>query len=838
MATYLPNITDVLPESAGYAPNFSFLDTMLRRRQSMYDQGFAQVSSNYNFINRNVTNPYNLDVRDKFLSQAKKNLKDISAMDLSQQQNVEAARRVFEPFVQNREVLMDMAFTAHMDQQEAIAESYRLKDGGKEFSQDNLDYVRMQRNAFARDTPESVGNYMAEKRYFSPYKNYAAKFEMAYEKFKPTVKKPLPQNLNGQWIVTKETTDVNSEEFKRYLESLLTPEEKRQIEIEGIVKYGSSPNALITAYTDKASSQIKSFTTQLKYYDGQMKLAKTDDEKKQVQSAMDYYNNRIEDINNSVSALTSADPKTLNRIKDKVASDLYYSEKIDQFGKAAERHDEKYDVQASEIWKTIFSNQQQWARQKNEQDFQWKKMMKEDELKRAGTTITGGALSGNSVVLKTSNITSYGVSGVEKDILAAREQISAADQLIVSRLATTGQGTDANTVKAFVDKYSSLTSNMEPVIKNNQLIGYRYRDTKKPVETAVLADLQAFQQWQSAVSPAQMKLTALENAKNQLNAEVKKQAGTDYDVLDKKISAINNGKDLVFSKNGKSIKITNKELFDGMLSGSITFNSVGGGSTFSGPGMSVYSSGTESINVNGIEVPLTDKNPAVVNAVKSIRNLYESKEFKNIKNTRNNIYSSDVINNNSLALFDANSNFFKDRQGDVNQIFGKNMTIRGVDLLSGSLAVSAPDKMSRDEVLNLTKGRANVVYDETNDLFYVKGMKGMNILSTFSPTQQAIYEAAVTPLKGKNLGNGVHILESPPFKIGNLPYDFQWKRITREYPGTDGTKSVNYEYFLYDGNNYKTPLLGSMSDPLQLVTQIGNLGQYPDKAVQLVESLK
>jgi hypothetical protein len=166
------------------------------------------------------------------------------------------------------------------------------------------------------------------------------------------------------------------------------------------------------------------------------------------------------------------------------------------------------------------------------------------------------------------------------------------------------------------------------------------------------------------------------------------------------------------------------------------------------------------------------------------------------------------------------------------------MTIRGVDLLSGSLAVSAPDKMSRDEVLNLTKGRANVVYDETNDLFYVKGMKGMNILSTFSPTQQAIYEAAVTPLKGKNLGNGVHILESPPFKIGNLPYDFQWKRITREYPGTDGTKSVNYEYFLYDGNNYKTPLLGSMSDPLQLVTQIGNLGQYPDKAVQLVESLK
>ena len=90
MATYLPNITDVIPGPALFTPNFSFLDTMLRRRQGLYEQGFAQVNSAYNFVNRGVTNPYSVQVRDTFLKQAKDNLKNLSALDLSQQQNVKA----------------------------------------------------------------------------------------------------------------------------------------------------------------------------------------------------------------------------------------------------------------------------------------------------------------------------------------------------------------------------------------------------------------------------------------------------------------------------------------------------------------------------------------------------------------------------------------------------------------------------------------------------------------------------------------------------------------------------------------------------------------------------
>ena len=172
MATYIPNVTDVIPEPSLFTPDFSFIDKMLRRRQGLYEQGFAQVNSAYNFVNRNVTNPYSLNVRDTFLKQAKENLKNLSSLDLSQQQNVNSAKGVFEPFIKNKPVLMDMAATAHWDQQEAIGESYRLKDGGKEFSEDNLNYIRQQRAAFAADDINSVGGYYANRRSYNPYYDY------------------------------------------------------------------------------------------------------------------------------------------------------------------------------------------------------------------------------------------------------------------------------------------------------------------------------------------------------------------------------------------------------------------------------------------------------------------------------------------------------------------------------------------------------------------------------------------------------------------------------------------------------------------------------------------
>lgn len=842
MATFVPNVTDIYPEPALYRPDFSFLDTMLRRRQAMYNQGFAEISSKYSALAKNLTNPYNSQVRNQFLTEAQNQLKNLSAMDLSQQQNVSAAADVFTPLYKDSNVMADLALTSHWDQQEKIAESFRLKDGGKEYSEANLEYVRMQRQDFAKDKPESAGMYLGSKRYYSPYRDYSKKFMEAYEKFKPSVEDI--EYVDGQYIRGKRDASIKSAEFRKYLENVLSPEEKRQIEIEGIVKYGKTPEALLGMYSQKVENETKGLDANIEYWNGQAKLAKTDQEKSIVKQNIDYYTDRKSSLMDSYEKLSSMDRGSLMQVKDRVAADLYYEDVIGGMAKSAERKDIKTTVQANSVWTTIYSNQQQWARQKDSQNFEWNKMLKQAEIdaqKESNKKAASGAFTGSNVTLKASEETAYGMKGLESDIAGAQQAIDAAGQRIASHLIATNQSADANTVKSFIDKYAKISNNVEPVLdKTGRLVGHRYRDSKKPVEPVVEADLQAFSQWSSAVGPQQMKLNSLTTYKKQLEDEVVKRGAPEYAKITEKLNNILPGKKLIISTDGGKVQLTPKQLYDGLADGSIkreTKGVVSGGSgAVGGPGVIPEFW----LNINGKKVK-ANNSPVLMQVMNSIGEIERSKESKSIQGIRENVYSSSFIGNNTMALFDQNSDFYKDKKGEVEQILGKEVVIRGGDLLSGRLAISLKenDKATTEDVLKAVGGRADITYDETNDMFFIKNLKGMDVLSNYSPAQQAIYQSASTPVKGKQESPGVYSLESAPFRIGNLPYDFKWKRITREYPGTDGTRMLDYEYYIYDGNNPTRPLpIQVMRDPMQLAEIVGQMGNNPAKTVDIVESLK
>lgn len=844
MATFVPNVTDIYPEPALYRPDFSFLDTMLRRRQAMYNQGFAEISSKYSALAKNLTNPYNSQVRNQFLTEAQNQLKNLSAMDLSQQQNVSAAADVFTPLYKDSNVMADLALTSHWDQQEKIAESFRLKDGGKEYSEANLEYVRMQRQDFAKDKPESAGMYLGSKRYYSPYRDYSKKFMEAYEKFKPSVEDI--EYVDGQYIRGKRDASIKSAEFRKYLENVLSPEEKRQIEIEGIVKYGKTPEALLGMYSQKVENESKGLDANIEYWNGQAKLAKTDQEKSIVKQNIDYYTDRKSSLMDSYEKLSSMDRGSLMQVKDRVAADLYYEDVIGGMAKSAERKDIKTTVQANSVWTTIYSNQQQWARQKDSQNFEWNKMLKQAEIdaqKESNKKAASGAFTGSNVTLKASEETAYGMKGLESDIAGAQQAIDAAGQRIASHLIATNQSADANTVKSFIDKYAKLSNNVEPVLdKTGRLVGHRYRDSKKAVEPVVEADLQAFSQWSSAVGPQQMKLNSLTSYKNQLNNEVKKQAAGSYDQVYNQVNNLLPGQRLIIpASSGNKISLTPKQIYEGMNNGSIRFEIVGGqGGGMAGTG--ARSESFEIMTINGERINISDaKHKRLKDVVYGIRSIENSSAAKDIRQVREKVYSSGFIGNNTMALFDQNSDFYKDKKGEVEQILGKEVVIRGGDLLTGRLAISLKekDKATREDVLKAVGGRADITYDETNDMFFIKNLKGMDVLSNYSPAQQAIYQSASTPVKGKQESPGVYSLESAPFRIGNLPYDFKWKRITREYPGTDGTRMLDYEYYIYDGNNPTRPLpIQVMRDPMQLAEIVGQMGNNPAKTVDIVESLK
>jgi hypothetical protein len=241
---------------------------MLRRRQGLYEQGFAQVNNAYNFVNRGVTNPYSVQVRDTFLKQAKDNLKNLSALDLSQQQNVKAASSVFDPFVKNRAVLGDMAFTAHLDQQESIGESFRLKDGGKEYSEDNMNYLRQQRQAFANDDISTVNQYYANRRSFTPYYDWNKEMQDAMKNFKPSSTKI--ERINGMYMVTEKNASYTKEEINKYLSATLSDKAKQQMRIEAAVRYPDL-NSVAGLYVNQAAKDLPQIEGRLEMINNSIK---------------------------------------------------------------------------------------------------------------------------------------------------------------------------------------------------------------------------------------------------------------------------------------------------------------------------------------------------------------------------------------------------------------------------------------------------------------------------------------------------------------------------------------------------------------------------------------
>lgn len=361
MATYLPNVTDVLPSPALYTPDFSFLDTMLRRRQALYEQGFAQVNSQYNFVNRNVTNPYSVNVRDEFLAQARKNLKNLALMDLSQQQNVKAARSVFDPFVKNQPVLMDMAYTAHMDQQENIAESFRLKDGGKEFSEDNLNYLRQQRAAFANDDISSVGNYYANRRSYNPYYDYYKEIQEKMKDFKPSTYKI--DRINGLYKITRDDKSWREAEVSEYLNGVLSDKAKQQMRIEAQVRFGNNPEALSGAYKQVAEQQREMNAYNIGLIDKKLLLSKDPNIINQLKTKKQQLEDNNREIDGNLQNIAKGDLSYIKNNSEKLSSAIYFNGKLSGFVKSFAHDDITTSIDADQVGLSLMKEDRADARQ-------------------------------------------------------------------------------------------------------------------------------------------------------------------------------------------------------------------------------------------------------------------------------------------------------------------------------------------------------------------------------------------------------------------------------------------------------------------------------------------
>jgi hypothetical protein len=208
MATYIPGMTDYVPQIQPFQPDYNFLGNVMQTRQSRYDQGYNQVNSLYNsLLNSPMLRDANIHQREELFKTIDQDIKKISGMDLSLQQNQDAAMKVFQPFYDNKDIVNDMVWTKNYQNQLSKGEGMKSctdpdKCGGR-YSDASIKKLHYKADEFRNMSAQDALNFGKPQ-----YENY-------YDWQKDAIKLAKDANLNvtqdidnGKWIVTKKNGEL------------------------------------------------------------------------------------------------------------------------------------------------------------------------------------------------------------------------------------------------------------------------------------------------------------------------------------------------------------------------------------------------------------------------------------------------------------------------------------------------------------------------------------------------------------------------------------------------------------------------------------------------------
>lgn len=126
MASYIQGLTDYIPQLQPYQPDYNFLGNVLQARQSRYEASHKQLNKMYGtLLYSPMLREDNIQQRDQFFKMIDQDIKKMSGMDLSLQQNVDAAGSVFSSLYDNKSIVKDMTYTKQYKNQLDTAENYR-----------------------------------------------------------------------------------------------------------------------------------------------------------------------------------------------------------------------------------------------------------------------------------------------------------------------------------------------------------------------------------------------------------------------------------------------------------------------------------------------------------------------------------------------------------------------------------------------------------------------------------------------------------------------------------------------------------------------------------------
>ena len=126
MATYLQGVSDYISQVQPTQPNLEFDAKILQVKQSQYDAGHKKVNDLYNsLLNSDLSRTDNIQARDEFFKMINTDIKKMSGMDFSLDENVTAATNVFKSVYADKNIVKDMVWTKNFNNQASRSEALK-----------------------------------------------------------------------------------------------------------------------------------------------------------------------------------------------------------------------------------------------------------------------------------------------------------------------------------------------------------------------------------------------------------------------------------------------------------------------------------------------------------------------------------------------------------------------------------------------------------------------------------------------------------------------------------------------------------------------------------------
>ena len=210
MATYIPGIQSYLPAYTPFTPDVKLTSMLMEQRQDRYNTNHRQLSDLYgSVVYADLSRQDTQEQRDYFANNLSDQIQKISSTDLSLQQNADAAKGVFKPFLENNLIQQDIFRTARykneLNRAQSYAKSSNLEENNK-YSELHMQALQFQMEDFVNANPDealgmAIPEYVPAVNLYEEAKEYLKESGIEAEDFYFTPdNKWLIKQKNGSLI--------------------------------------------------------------------------------------------------------------------------------------------------------------------------------------------------------------------------------------------------------------------------------------------------------------------------------------------------------------------------------------------------------------------------------------------------------------------------------------------------------------------------------------------------------------------------------------------------------------------------------------------------------------